>query len=49
MECLEREGEGRGVVQVEESDSKKKEMNVQCEQIFPHTHPPLHTPAHKYM
>ena len=34
MECVEREGEGRGLVQVEGSDSKQSEMNVQCEQII---------------
>ena len=35
---LVREGEGGGLVQVEESDSKQSEMNVQCEQIIS-THP----------
>ena len=34
MECVEREGEGRGLALVEGSDSKQSEMNVQCEQII---------------
>ena len=44
---LVREGEGGGLVQVEESDSKQSEMNVQCEQIIS-THPAstTHTKAH---
>ena len=43
----EREGEGRGLAQVEGSDSKQTEMNVQCEQIIS-TPPPstTHTSAH---
>ena len=40
MECVEREGEGRGLVLVEGSDSKQSEMNVQCEQIIS-TPPPF--------
>ena len=44
---MEREGEGRGLAQVEGSDSKQTEMNVQCEQIIS-TPPPstTHTSAH---
>ena len=50
MECVEREGDGRGLAQVEDSDSKQSEMNVQCEQIIS-THPPstTHTSAHMHV
>ena len=34
IECVEREGEGLWLVQVEGSDSKQLEMNVQCEQFI---------------
>ena len=34
MECVEREGEGRGLALIEGSNSKQSEMNVQCEQII---------------
>ena len=47
MECVEREGEGRGLALVEDCDSKQSEMNVQCEQIIS-TPPPsiTNTNAH---
>ena len=34
MECVEREGEGRWLVQVEGNDSKQLEMKVQCKQLI---------------
>ena len=34
MECVEREGEGRGLALVERSFNKQSEMNVQSEQII---------------
>ena len=50
MECVEREGEGRWLVQVGGSDSKQLEMKVQCEQFISTFNPPLHTPSrHKYV
>ena len=45
MECVEREGEGQWLVQVEGSDSKQLEMKVQCEQFISTFDPPLHTPS----
>ena len=34
MECVEREGEGRWLVQVEGNDSKQLKMKVQCKQLI---------------
>ena len=34
MECVEREGEGRGLALVERSFNKQSEMNVQSEQFI---------------
>ena len=50
MECVEREGEGRGLAMVEGSDSKQSELNIQCEQII-FTPPPFiaQTNAHRHM
>ena len=39
IECVEREGEGLWLVQVEGSDSKQLEMSVQCEQFIFHIRP----------
>ena len=47
IECVEREGEGLWLVQVEGSDSKQLEMSVQCEQFISTFDPPLHAPCRK--